>query len=169
VAKGWYSGGKVGGTHWLFVDREGTILEVWNNPRHVVSKAHTQKAYFSRLNKSTAARRLREAQRPIGFHLFHNVSRDRSICYRSSIAGMTVEIDPTHPELFTCAWISLPANSVSFPLLMGQTSTPVCLLDGEAYSLAWMPTGGLRPNTWRRARPETQGRFANPGFGIVIF
>jgi len=135
VAKVWYSGGKVGGTHWLFVDREGTILEVWNNPRHVVSKAHTQKAYFSRLNKSTAARRLREAQRPIGFHLFHNVSRDRSICYRSSIAGMTVEIDPTHPELFTCAWISLPANSVSFPLLMGQTSTPVCLLDGEAYSL----------------------------------
>ena len=135
VAKGWYSGGKVGGTHWLFVDREGTILEVCNNPRYVVSKVHTQKAYFSRLNKSAAARRLREARRPIDFHLFHNVSRDPSICLRSSISGMTVEIDPTHPELFTCAWISLPARCVSFPLLMGQTSTPVCLLNGEAYSL----------------------------------
>jgi hypothetical protein len=48
---------------------------------------------------------------------------------------MTVEIDPTRPELFTCAWISLPARCVSFPLLMGQTSTPACLLNGEAYSL----------------------------------
>ena len=48
---------------------------------------------------------------------------------------MTVEIDPTHPELFTCAWVSLPVKGVSFPLLMGQTSTPACLLNGEAYSL----------------------------------
>ena len=135
VAKGWYSGGKVGGNHWLFVDREGTILEVCNNPGHVVSKVHTQKAYFSRLNKSAAARRLREADRPIDFHLFHNVARDPSICFGSSISGMTVEIDPTHPELFTCAWVSLPVKSVSFPLLMGQTSTPACLLNGEAYSL----------------------------------
>ena len=35
----------------------------------------------------------------------------------------------------TCAWITLPAWSVSFPLLMGQTNTPACLLNGEAYSL----------------------------------
>jgi hypothetical protein len=135
VEKGWYSGGKVGGTHWLFVDRKGTILEVCNNPCHVVSKAHTQKAYFSRRNKSEAARRLREADRPIDFHLFHNVARDPSICLGSSISGMTAEIDPTRPELFTCAWISLPVKAVSFPLFMGQTSTPACLLDGEAYSL----------------------------------
>lgn len=135
VAKGWYSGGNVGGTHWLFVDRKGTILEVCNNPCHVVSKVHTQKAYFSRRNKSEAARRLREADRPIDFHLFHNVARDPSICLGSSISGMTVEIDSTHPELFTCAWVSLPVKGVSFPLLMGQTSTPACLLNGDAYSL----------------------------------
>jgi len=135
VAKGWYSGGNVGGTHWLFVDRKGTILEVCNNPRHVVSKVHTQKVYFSRLNRSAAAKRLREADRPIDFHLFHNVARDPSICLGSSISGMTAEIDPTHPELFTCAWVSLPVKAVSFPLLMGQTGTPACLLDGEAYSL----------------------------------
>lgn len=135
VAKGWYSGGNVGGTHWLFVDCRGTILEVCNNPRHVVSKVHTQKAYFSRRNKSEAARRLREADRPVDFHLFHNVARDPSICLGSSISGMTVEIDPTNPELFTCAWVSLPVKAVSFPLLMGQTSNPACLVNGEAYSL----------------------------------
>jgi hypothetical protein len=135
VAKGWYSGGKVGGSHWLFVDREGTILEVCNNPRHVVSKIHTQKAYFSRLNKSEAARRLRESPEPVDFSLFRSVSRDRSICFGSSISGMTVEIDPDRPEWFTCAWIALPVRSVAFPLLMGQSHTPACLVDGTAYEL----------------------------------
>ena len=135
VAKGYYSGGKVGGKHWLFVDREGVILEVCSNEKHVVSKVHSNSVYFSRLNRSAAARRLREAEGPIDFHLFHNVARDPSICLGSSISGMTVEINPTHPELFTCAWVSLPVKGVSFPLLMGQTSTPACLLNGEAYSL----------------------------------
>lgn len=135
VAKGWYAGGSVGGNHWLFVDREGTILEVCNNPGHVVSKVHTQKAYFSRLNKSAAARRLRESAEPVDFALFHGVSRDPSICFGSSISGMTVEIDPDRPEWFTCAWIALPVRSVAFPVLMGQGSTPACFVDGTAYEL----------------------------------
>lgn len=133
VAKGWYAGGNVGGNHWLFVDREGTILEVCNNPGHVVSKVHTQKAYLSRLNKSTAARRLRESTEPVDFSLFRSVSRDPSICFGSSISGMTVEIDPDDPARFTCAWIALPVRSVAFPVLMGQSRTPACLVDGTAY------------------------------------
>ena len=144
VAKGYYSGGKVGGKHWLFVDREGVILEVCSNEKHVVSKVHSKKAYFSRFNRSAAARRLQEAKAPIDFHLFHNVARDKSICFGSSISGMTVEIDPTHPEVLTCAWISLPAQAVSFPLLMGQTNTPLCLLNGEAYTLGTKLKGKTR-------------------------
>lgn len=132
VAKGYYAGGDVNGSHWLFVDRTGAILEVCNNARHIVSKTHTQKAYFSRLNKSAAANQLREATDPISFSMFHNVSRDRSICFRTSISGMTVEIDPDHPELLTCAWIALPARTVAFPVLMGQSSIPTCLADGTA-------------------------------------
>lgn len=137
VEKRYYAGGTVNGTHWLFVDRKGVILEVSNTARQVLSRIHSQeKVYFSRLDESAAARRLREAASPIGFHLFHNVSRDPSICFRpSSVSGMTVEIDANHPETFTCAWISLPAQSVSFPLLMAQTKTPACLLDGTAYTL----------------------------------
>jgi hypothetical protein len=135
VDKGRYAGGKVGGSHWLFVDCEGTILEVCNNPGHVVSKVHTQKAYFSRLNKSAAARRLRESTEPVDFSLFHGVSRDPSICLGSSISGMTVEIDPDDPERFTCAWVALPARAAAFPLLMGQSQTPRCLVDGAAYEL----------------------------------
>lgn len=135
VKKGYYAGGDVNGQHWLFVDRQGTILEVSSNAQHVVSRVHAKKAYFSRRDDSRAALRLAEAQGPIDFHLFHNVSRDPSICLKSSISGMTAEIDPAHPELFTCAWISLPARVVSFPVLMGQSSTPACLVSGEAYAL----------------------------------
>ena len=133
VASGHYAGGEINGSHWLFVDREGHILEVCNNSQHVVSQFHTQKTYFSRLNDSPAARRLKEQTSPIHFQQFRNVSRDPSICFGSSISGMTVEIDPVHPELFTCAWVALPARTVAFPLLMGQTSTPACLVDGTAY------------------------------------
>ncbi len=133
VQKGYYAGGDVNGNHWLFVDREGTILEVSNNTRYVASRFHTQKVYFSRFDNSAAARKLREADGPIDFGLFHGIARDPSICLSSSIAGMTVEIDPTHPEMLTCAWVSLPVRAASFPLLMGQTKTPVCLLNGEAY------------------------------------
>ena len=144
MRKGYYAGGDVNGNHWLFVDREGVILEVSNNARHVASRFHTQKVYFSRLDGSAAAKRLREADGPIDFGLFHGVSRDPSICFKSSISGMTVEIDPAHPERLTCAWISLPVHTGSFPLLMGQTKTPMCLINGGAYLLGKRAKGDER-------------------------
>lgn len=147
VGNGWYSGGKVGGTHWLFVDRKGTILEVWNNPGHVASKVHTQKAYFSRLNHSSAARRLREAAEPVDFDLFHGVSRDPSICFGSSISGMTVEIDPDDPARFTTAWIALPTRAAAFPIMMGQGRTPRCLLDGSAHEVG--KNSPRKPSKWQ--------------------
>jgi hypothetical protein len=153
VGRGYYAGGKVGGSHWLFVDREGTVLEVCNNPGHVVSKVHTQKAYFSRLNKSPAAQRLREADGPVDFHLFHSVSRDPSICFGSSISGMTVEIAPHHPEWFTCAWVALPVRAVAFPLLMGQSRTPACLVDGSAYQLG--KNSGRQTPRWEALERST--------------
>ncbi len=134
VAKGYYAGGDVNGNHWLFVDRKGVVLEVCNNSRHVVSKVHTQKVYFSRLNECDPVRRLREAK-AVDFHSFHNVSRVRPLLTPKSIAGMTVEIDPDRPDLLTCAWITLPVRSVAFPVFMGQGRTPGCLLDGSAYEL----------------------------------
>jgi hypothetical protein len=133
VKKGYYAGGDVNGSHWLFVDRTGAILEVCNNSEHVVSQYHTEKVYFSRLRNSAAAKQLETKKEPIDFPTFHSVARDSSVCFGSSISGMTVEIDPVHPELFTCAWVALPARSVAFPLLMGQDATPSPLVDGSAY------------------------------------
>ena len=133
VKKGYYAGGDVNGQHWLFVDREGVILEISINSRHTASKIHSQKVYFSRLDESAAAKRLREAEGPVDFHLFHNVSRDPSILFKSSICGMTVEISPEHPDMLTCAWVSLPAKSLSFPVFMGGQTTPRCLVNGDLY------------------------------------
>ncbi|MBN1342581.1 MAG: hypothetical protein JXQ73_07875 [Phycisphaerae bacterium] len=134
VAKGYYAGGDVNASHWLFVDRNGVVLEVCNNSRHVVSKVHTQNVYFSRFNKCEAVHRLREAD-AVDFHMFHGTSRVKPLLTKQSIAGMTVEIDPDRPDLFTCAWITLPVHSVAFPVLMGQSRTPACLVDGTAYEL----------------------------------
>lgn len=136
VKKGYYAGGDINGSHWLFVDRTGAILEVGNNSEHVVSQFHRDKVYFSRLKQSPAAKRLESAKEPIDFHAFHNTARDSSVCFGSSISGLTVEIDPVHPELFTCAWVSLPAKTVAFPLLMGQDGTPSPLVDGSVYQKA---------------------------------
>jgi len=166
--RGDYAGGNVNGTHWLFVDRKGTILEVSSNVRHVASRIHTQKAYFSRLDGSTAAKTLRGAEGPIDFHRFHNVSRDPSICLGSSIAGMTVEIDAKHPEVLTCAWLSLPAKSLSFPVFMGARTTPRCLLNGDLYKVGKsLPP---RKSQWETVEKQTHAetrRLADKAAGLL--
>ena len=152
VSWGYYAGGGRTGTHWLFVDREGTALEVSHNAGDVSFAYHPEKAYSSARTDSRAATALRQAPSPIGFHAFHRTSRDPSICFDTSIAGMTVEIDREYPSALTCAWISLPARSLSFPIFMGQASTPTCLLSGQAHAL-----GGTAPCTcpiWEQVEEE---------------
>lgn len=136
LKKGYYAGGHKFGTHWLFVDKEGKILEISNNTSELSHAYHAEKAYFSAREDSPAAARLRGAKEPVDFALFHSVSRDPSICLDSSISGMTVEIDPVRPETFTCAWITFPAHAASFPLLMGGRGTPSPLVNGDAGRLA---------------------------------
>ena len=161
VKRGYYAGGDVNGQHWLFVDREGVVLEISSNSRHVVSKIHSQKVYFSRLDGSPAAKRLFEAERPIDFHLFHNVSRDPSILFKSSISGMSVEISADHPDILTCAWVSLPAKSLSFPIFMGGQRTPRCLLNGDLYKVGkTMDAEKSRWETVERRRHVDKQRLA---------
>jgi len=135
VGRGQYAGGATTGTHWLFADRTGVILEVSNNSTEVVARRHDEKVYFSARQDSAAARALGEAPEPIDFGLFHGVSRDPSMCFDTSISGMTVEIDCQHPDTLIRAWLALPARSATFPVHLGQSGVPRCLLDGGAYTL----------------------------------
>ncbi len=134
VKKGYYAGGDVNGKHWLFVDRQGVILEACSNARHVVSMVHTKEAYFSRFNKSEPVIRLRAADK-VDFPMFQSVFRERPILTGQSVSGMTVEIDPECPHLLTVAWISLPARLAAIPVFMGQRRTPASLADGTVYAL----------------------------------
>jgi len=136
VRKGEYAGGHKTGSHWLFVDRKGVILEISHNSTEMHHVYHKEDVYFSVRGDTAAAERLRAADHPVDFSLFHGVSRDPSICFDSSIAGMTVEIDPDQPDLGTCAWITLPAHSGAVPLLMAGRGTPLPLLNGDAYRAA---------------------------------
>jgi hypothetical protein len=100
------------------------------------SKLHEATVYFSARPESRAADTLRQASHPVDFHTFHNVSRDPSMCISTSISGLTVEISREHPETLTCAWATLPAKGLAFPLLMGGTATPEPLVNGEVYALS---------------------------------
>ncbi len=134
VASGVYAGGSKTGTHWLFVDRNGHRIEIGNNSRKVSYQYHNEKVYFSARDASAATARLRRARKPVDFLRFHGISRDPSICFDRSIAGISVEVDRDHPETLTGAWISLPAKAIAFPLLMGGSGTPLPLLNGCVYS-----------------------------------
>jgi hypothetical protein len=134
VDNGYYAGGDVGGTHWLFVDKTGNILEVQNDTAAVTYAYHnSDKVYFSLYGDSSAANTLRNAVPPIDFHVFHNVSRDASII--DSISGLTVEISQTNPAYLTTAWVTLPAKGLAFPLFMGGNKTPLPLVNGQVDSL----------------------------------
>jgi len=136
VKRRYYAGGGTTGTHWLFVDKTGAILEVSNNSDTVVHRYHSgEKCYFSVRGKTPAAMALANRRDPVPFQLFHGVSRDPSICLDSSISGMTASIDAERPDLLTSAWVSLPARGLSFVLLMGGVKTPLPVVDGTAYKL----------------------------------
>lgn len=132
VSKGWYAGGGQVGTHWLFVDVKGRILEISHNSTRLEHSWHDDaKVYFS-APRGRAIARLEEAAPPVDFATFHNVARDPAMCFPSSVSGMSVRIDAARPELLTQAWISMPARSLSFPLVMGGAATPLALLTGQA-------------------------------------
>jgi len=144
VSRGWYAGGAKTGTHWLFVDREGTALEVSNNAVEVQSRLHPEGVYFSLRADTPGAEALRQAPHPVEFTTFHNVSRHPSLCLETSISGMTVEIDRTCPEKLTTAWVTFPARSLAFPLFMGIRETPRALIDGSVDRAGQAVTGEIK-------------------------
>ncbi len=154
VGDGSYAGGEKWGTHWLFVDATGAILEISTNNTRVEHAWHTEKAYMS-VDRGAATARLQELPEPVGFAAFQNVSRDPAMCFASSISGLSAEISRDHPDLLTVAWVTMPAKSLAFPLFMGGTRTPRALLSGDA-DLA----GRESPDDFSRWEPIEAQAFA---------
>lgn len=163
VQAGNYAGGTAG-THWLFVDRHGTILEISNDSTRVEHRYHDQKVYFS-ADRGAAVTRMQELAEPVDFAAFHNVSRDPATCFPQSISGMSVEVSGDRPDFLTVAWIAMPARSLAFPLFMGGLRTPQVLLTGDAdmagrHSLGdfrqWEPIEEFAFRTQRRVEAEVR-------------
>lgn len=148
VREGRYAGGAKTGTHWLFVDASGKILEISNNSRELAHTWHNEKTYFSARQGSSAEKALLEARAPVDFATFHNASRDSALCFKSSIASMSVEIDRQHPGILSRAWVSLPAKALSFPLFIGGSETPLSLVNGEVFDTCHAIEG--RREEWER-------------------
>ena len=145
VGRGEYAGGGKVGTHWLFVDAKGRILEISNNSSRVEHTYHDERVYFS-ADRGAAEARMRALPTPIDFAAFHNVSRDPATCFPASVSGMSVEISRTRPDILTAAWVSMPARALSMPLFMGGVRTPLALLNGEADKAARIEARG--PRSW---------------------
>jgi len=145
VSKGYYAGGGHTGTHWLFVDAAGRVLEISNNSTRVEHRYHREKVYFSAA-RGEAVRRMRDLPEPIDFAAFHNVSRDPATCFPTSVSGMSVEISRERPDVLTVAWVAMPARSLALPLFMGGSRTPAALLDGSSDELAREAPGDF--HTW---------------------
>lgn len=135
--------GATHGTHWLFVDRHGTILQVANDSTRVEHRYHDDKVYFS-ADRGAAVTRMQELAEPVSFADFHNVSRDPATCFPQTISGMSVDISRDRPDLLTVAWISMPARSLSFPLFMGGVRTPQVLVNGEVDMAGRQSLGDFR-------------------------
>ena len=143
VASGNYAGGGAAGTHWLFVDGAGKVLEVSNNSTRVEHRYHDEKVYFS-ASRGAAVQRMHDLPDPVDFAAFHNVSRDPATCFPTTVSGMSVEISRDHPDMLTVAWVAMPASGLAFPLFMGGTRTPVALLNGDADALTRLQTRDFR-------------------------
>ena len=131
--------------------------------------------YFS-IPRGGAVKALQNAPRPIDFAAFHNISRHPEACFDSSVSGMSVWIDKDHPELFTHAWVSMPARALSLPLVMGASHTPVAMLNGEADALArkavrkkdtWEPMERQAFDQQHRVFTEARGKLAEGKVGDV--
>lgn len=142
VHAGNYAGG-THGTHWLFVDRHGAILEISNDSTRVEHRYHDQKVYFS-ADRGAAVTRMQELPEPVDFAAFHNVSRDQATCFPQTISGMSVEISRDRPDFLTVAWITMPARSLAFPLFMGGVRTPQVLVNGEVDMVGRQSLGDFR-------------------------
>jgi len=135
VSKKHYAGGANTGTHWLLVDKNSKAIEVSCNSDEVDVRLIDEDIYFSARRGDTAHKKLIENSGKIDFPMFNAVSRDESVCFKTSISGMSVEISPDDPDTLTTCWTAFPANSISIPVFIGANEVPRPLVDGKIYTL----------------------------------
>ncbi|HUT89407.1 MAG TPA: C45 family autoproteolytic acyltransferase/hydrolase [Thermoguttaceae bacterium] len=128
----WYAGGKVG-THWLFVDRFGQGLRVAQNSHEEQHHFFEDDVAFLRRGDTAAGRLVTENKGRLTFRDMIVAGRHRDICGTTSIAGLSVRVDPERPAELSSVWMAQPAWAPYVPLFPIARAVPKEMVDGTSF------------------------------------
>jgi hypothetical protein len=137
ITDGWYAGGKTSGTHWLFVDRYGTILRVAQNSVQQKHWFHRDRAVFLARGSTEAGQNMKAAHGKLTVRHFHDAARSRDLCFDSSISALTVRIDPRTSIAGGTVWTALPAWTPFLPLFPIAGGVPLAIADGTCFGIGY--------------------------------
>jgi len=144
-AQALYAGGDIA-TYWLFADRHGRGLRVYQFHDHMARTASRRGLLVMRDQdpRGTLVKRtLAAARAGVEAGLMNRLSRQDPVLAASNISCFTAVIPARQTELFTYAWFAVnhARNTVYVPLYMGVTATPRVLLDGTLSEYSMRPLG----------------------------
>jgi len=119
----WYAGGKQG-THWLFVDRSGKGLRMAHNSHDHEHSFFEDDIVFSRRGTTEAGKLITNKRGKVALPDMIASGRHANICGNSSIAGMSVRVDPEHPGSLSSMWFAQPAWAPYIPAFPAAGAMP---------------------------------------------
>ncbi|MEA1952319.1 MAG: carcinine hydrolase/isopenicillin-N N-acyltransferase family protein [Planctomycetota bacterium] len=132
IRDGWYAGGSKTGTNWFFADRYGKGLRVAQNSHEEKHWFFRDTIVFSTRGDTAGAKIVQAKKGKVTLADMNAAATHPSICFGSSISGLTVRIDPKHPAQLNSVWFALPCISPYVPLYPLATGTPKVILDGKS-------------------------------------
>ncbi|MBN2293414.1 MAG: hypothetical protein JXM70_13375 [Pirellulales bacterium] len=132
IRDGWYAGGSKTGTNWFFADRYGKGLRVAQNSHEEQHWFFRDTIVFSARANTDGARIVLSKKGNLTLADMNAAATHPSICFGSSISGMTVRIDPKQPGQLSSVWFALPCISPYVPLYPLANGTPKAILDGKS-------------------------------------
>lgn len=134
IRDGWYAGGAKTGTHWLFADRRGRGLRVAQNAHEERHWFHRDEIVFSARGNTEGAKIILRKKGGVTVADANAAATHESICFPTSISGMTVRMDAKHPGELSSVWFALPCVAPYSPLYPLAQGTPKSLLDGSIFA-----------------------------------
>lgn len=129
----WYAGGAKTGTHWLFADRFGRALRVAQNAEREEHWLVEDEIVFLARGETEGAALVTGRRGQVTVTDMQAAATHPTICFTSSISGLTVQIDPRQPARLTTAWPALPAWSPAMPVYLAARTVPLVLANGDFY------------------------------------
>lgn len=140
-----YAGGDIA-TYWLFADRHGRGLRVYQFHDHVCRRTSRHGLLVMRDQdpRGTLVKRaVGSARDGADAGLMNQLSRRDPVLASTNISCFTAVIPPRQTDVFAYAWFAVnhARNTLYVPLYMGVTATPRAVVDGTLSRLSMRPVG----------------------------